>query len=946
MLAISIGKIIKNKGLFLCLFLACVFSVALFASIPVYENAINKRMLQRELSEFETQRLRPPIVHNISFQGMILAQYMGGSTDALDSFVHNEITPRFLLPITEKRLTLSGANVMLMHVSPYGEMANVARSSMVYTRGFFEHVELVAGRFPVQNSDLDVIEVVVSEIAAVAMPIMLDSMYALNLSRAAETVNTPDGYVRVRVVGVVREQDPNDLFWRIRPLSARNMYTTHEAFINTFLVGADSNFIANWESALDHTAIEPDNVLHVLEVLGDGGHGSITNLPILRRAIVREAELGPFLWVLQTPILALLIFFIIMLSGLVLEHDKIEIALLYSRGAGKGRIFVMYALQMAAIAIFGLAVGIPLSLLLCLVLGSSAGFLEFAGRAPLDVAVTTAVIRYAVAGAGLFVVSILVPILLSPATGIVTQRRAKVKRDTKPFFERYCLDVILLGISIYGYFSYQNLTQLISEADFAVPHYSIDPLIFLVATFFFVGSAMFFTRLYPYIIRLLFGVGRSFWSAPIYASLSAARSRPRSRYIMLFIIMTTSIGLFASAAARTINQNELDRAMYNIGADLVIEERWSFVDPDPTFCPETGLHIRPPDQYLFFIEPPFERFGEANGVSAMTKVYRNDRTVVRTLMQAATLHREMIRPVAVRDVNIMAIYPDEFAQVAWWRSDLFDYHFYHKMNAMSLNPNVVLLSRGLMERLRVAHGDEVRVTWANNTHEAVLYVYDAVDFFPTFHPIAQNGSEQHLIVMNLELVRAEFRIEPYEIWIAKESGASAYNIIESYLDSGISLQRTRNASTLLAAVRNDPIILSMNGFLTLSFMMILAITLVSFLVFWTFELQSRRLQISIMRSMGMSRGDVSVMLLWEQVLISLLPLIVGFVLGEVGSSLFVPMFELNSDSAAIPFKVFRQAGDSLLVGAIISGSILVAIAMLWYMVAKINVSQTLKLGEE
>ena len=946
MLAISIGKIIKNKGLFLCLFLACVFSVALIASIPVYENAINNRMLQRELRELEVSRSRPPLVHNLSFQGTVIAQYMGGSTDALDSFVHDTITPRFLLPITETRLTLLRSTVMLHHVSPYGDMLDVGRSSMVYTRDFFEHVELVAGRFPTGNANSDVIEVVVSEAGAVAMPFMLDSMYALNFSRAADTVNSEDGFVRMRVVGIVRETDPNDTFWRIRPLTARNMYTTYESFINTFLVGEDSNFTANWESALDHTALEPDHVQYVLDVLQEGGHGSISNLPVLRRAVAREAEFGPFLWVLQAPIFALLIFFIIMMAGLILEHDKVEIALLYSRGASKGRVFTMYAIQTSLLAVLGLAVGIPLSLLLCLVLGSSAGFLEFAGRAPLDVAVTTTVVQYAVAGAGLFIVSILLPILFSPATGIVSQRRAKVKKDVKPFFEKYYLDIILLGASLYGYFSYQNLTQLISEADFAVPHYSIDPLIFLIATFFFVGSAMLFTRLYPYIIRLLFNAGRSFWSPPIYASLSAARSRPRSRYIMLFIIMTTAIGLFAASAARTINQNQLDRAMYSIGADLIIAERWSFVDPDPQFCPETGLYLRPPDQYLLFTEPPFERFLEPEGVAMATKVYRNDRAVVRTLMRGATPFRDFGRPVSVQNVNVMAIYPDEFAEVAWWRSDMFDYHLYHKMNAMSMNPNVVLLSRNLMERLGVLHGDEVRVTWAHNTHEAVLYVYDAVDFFPTFYSAAPNGAAQYLIIMNYELVKAEFRIEPYEIWIVKDDSASATDIVQHYLDNDISLLRTRETQAVLADVRNDPLILSMNGFLTLSFVMILTITLVSFLIFWTFELRSRRLQISIMRSMGMSQGDVTVMLLWEQVLISFLPLLIGFVLGEIGSSLFVPMFEMGGDSATLPFKVFRQAGDSLLVGTIISGSILVAVAMLWYMVARINVSQTLKLGEE
>lgn len=947
MLAVAIGKIIKNKWLFLCLFIACVFSVALIASMPVYENAINNRMLQRELREWQSERNRPPLIHNVAYQGSVIALYAERSTAALDSFVQSAIIPRFSLPVAERRLTLSRPAVSLLHISPYNEMsAPIGRSSMVYTKGLFDRVELVAGHFPNESDDSGTVEVVVSEAAANVMPFMLGSEYILDFSRMTDWVSVPDGFVRLRVVGIIRETDPNDIFWQIRPLTARNVYTTYEAFTRIFQVGALSDFSAVWETVFDHTALEPENIQYIFEILQERGTGTLSNQPILRRAAAREAELGPFLRVLQIPILALLVFFIIMLSGLILDHDKIEIALLYSRGAGKGRILAMYTIQAFLLAGLGIAAGIPLSLVLCMVIGSAAGFLEFAGRAPLDVTVTAAVFRYALAGAGLFIASILLPIIFSGSTSIVAERRQKAARGGKPFFEKYCLDLILVGISIYGYFSYQNLTELLAETDTAMAHYSIDPLIFLIATFFFVGFAMLFTRIYPYIIRLLFSAGRSVWPPAVYASLSAARSRPRSRYIMLFIIMTSAISLFAAAAARTINQNNFDRTMYDIGADLVIQERWPFVDPEPAFCPETGLPLIPPVQYLLFTEPPFERLNEAEGVALATKVYRNDRAEVRTLMRAATPLREAGRATRISNVNIMAIYPDEFAQVAWWRGDMFDYHFNHKMNAMSVNPNVVLLSRNLMNRLAVIHGDEIRVTWANNTHEAVLYVYDGVDFFPTFYNIAPNGSQEYLIVMNYELVSAEFRIEPYEVWIMKEYGASAADILRYYIDNDILLTSIKDAQTRLAAARNEPLILSMNGFLTLSFVITLTITIAGFLVFWSFELRSRRLQISIMRSTGMSGKDVAIMLLWEQILLSLLPLIAGFVLGEVGSSLFVPMFEMRGDESLLPFKVFRQAEDSLRVAVIISGSIAAASAMLWYMAARINIAQTLKLGEE
>ena len=77
-----------------------------------------------------------------------------------------------------------------------------------------------------------------------------------------------------------------------------------------------------------------------------------------------------------------------------------------------------------------------------------------------------------------------------------------------------------------------------------------------------------------------------------------------------------------------------------------------------------------------------------------------------------------------------------------------------------------------------------------------------------------------------------------------------------------------------------------------------------------------------------------------------MPLFAGFVLGKIGSSLFVPMFEMGGSDSPLPFRVFILAADSLLVGIIVSGVIVLTIAMLWYMASRIKISQTLKLGEE
>ena len=949
LLAVSIAKMFKNKWFFLCLLIACVFSVAIIATMPAFENAIKQRMIHREFMELQQERFMPPLVHFYSAGGATIAGHGDGTVMSYEAYLEQNIFSNLILPIQARHLSLTSQVASVYHISPdweYAEQAN--RNSIMYTRGLFDHVELVAGRFPVETGEEGRIEVVISEAAATRitgaggwLPLMIDSDYLQTRPAGPQAI-----WFYFRIVGIVREINPADPFWVV-PLDNSNVYTTFESFVRIFQEEDPVNlFSARWDTVLDFNAIQPADVEPLLDFIAEPDTGSLTHHQVLRRAADLDVAIGTFLWVLLVPNLALLVFFTIMMSGLILDNDKIEISLFYSRGAGKLHIFAMYAIQTFIIAATAIALGIPLGMNMVSALGASAGFLEFTGRAPLIATVTSEVVLYAFAGAGLFALSMLLPILLSRPDSVVTKRRAKAARGGKPFFERIYLDVILIAMSAYGYFTYHNFTELVTEAEVEIAEHAIDPLIFLISTFFLLGFAMLFTRLYPYIIRLLFKLGRPIWPPAIYASLSAARARPRSRYIMLFVIVAVSIGLYSAAAARTINQNHIDRVMFDVGADMVIVERWPFIDPNPRWI---HLHYVIPEFWeAFFSAPPFELFNQPEGVALATPVYRNNRARVNPPGLAG-----------VNNVNVIAIYPDEFAQVSWWREDMYHYHLNYKMNAMSLNPNTVLVCSNLMYRLRLEHGDELTVGWIRNPSNLQVFVYDAVDFFPTFNPVGPDGRTQYLIVMNYSLIEAYFRIEPYAVWVLLEEGASSAEVMHYIQENRVNMPLiTHNvdpnqlpfaftdAGAMIENIQNDPFILSMNGFLTLSFVMTLAVMAVGFLVFWIFDLRSRRLQISIMRSKGMSQGSVITMLLWEQALLSLLPLAAGFALGEISARLFVPMFEMGAAESVLPFKIFREASDTLQVGATVFAIILLAIAVLWFMAQRIKISQTLKLGEE
>ena len=945
---LALKKLWKNKTLFLCLLIACIFSISLIAALPTFENAVHNRMIQQQLRNDRIDRDAPPLVYSVSVSSRRISEDFIYNIGNFRNFVENRIVSSLELPVISEHYVLVTRFANVNHVFPTGGEERLTNAGIAYFEGLFNHVEIIAGRFPEETDDPGLIEVVICENAMLHEGFMLNSLYIRDIAGQ-------DLRISFRVVGIIRKIDDTDPFWLFDTLLSRVAYTTNESFMKTIEV--ERHFELNIKYVLDYTDLLMADVPRVLNIMADAGLGSLRNIGILRSMVELETELRAFLVVLQVPTIVMLIFFMVMLSGLLLDHDKIEISLLYSRGAGKGRVFVIYLFQAVIIAVISLLVGIPLSLLLCEMMGITTEFLVFDGRTPLIVTVTSDMFIFGLIGAGAFIFSMLLPVVFMKSKSIVSARLNKASGKKTPFYLKVYLDIILVGVSLYGYFSYTNLSRVLANMGDDIeniPEFVIDPMIFLLSTLFFIGFAMLITRLYPYIIRILFRVGRSVWPPSVYASLSSARSRQRSRYIMLFLIFTVSVALFSTSAARTVNRNNIDRAMYDVGADLVVRERWQFIDPDPryVFVPFNpfGVYVVPPNQYLFFAELPFEIFSNTEGVALATKFYQNDRAQVRLEPDSMPIN-----------FNVIAIYPDEFAQVAWWRDDMFDYHFNHLMNAMSVNPNVVLVSRDFMESRRLEHSDEIYISWGNRhgTVQVKGIVYDAFDLFPTWNPRRPDGHPNNTIIMNYELVKSNFFVEPYDVWILLEDGVNAYDVASRIEDSrpieilrgyrvipDAAQFRFISAQSRINDIQESPFVASMNGLLTLNFMLSLAVMGLGFLVFWIFEMRNRRLQISIMRSSGMSQASVISMLMWEHIFLTILPLSAGFILGGIGSSMFVPMFELTGHASPLPFRIFMQSSDFIRVGIIVSTIILLAFIMIWYIAARIKISQTLKLGEE
>jgi putative ABC transport system permease protein len=90
------------------------------------------------------------------------------------------------------------------------------------------------------------------------------------------------------------------------------------------------------------------------------------------------------------------------------------------------------------------------------------------------------------------------------------------------------------------------------------------------------------------------------------------------------------------------------------------------------------------------------------------------------------------------------------------------------------------------------------------------------------------------------------------------------------------------------------------------------------------------------------------MLALEQLLTSGVAILIGVVIGNLASLLFVPNFQIafNPGSLVPPFKVVFAAIDFIRLYSIVIFMLLLGLGILSYMLSRIRVHQALKLGED
>ena len=937
MLKFIFQKILNKKWMAFSLLLGNVLLIAIACANPMYSQAVLQRTLTQDMNSYMLESNRYPGAISVKTSYSLYSEENSAKMDKVGQ-IFDELIAETKVP------SLVNVTYNLCNIDVYSEyQEKSSRVQVVSYSDIAEHIEITHGEMCSSEVEDNVIEVIVTEKTYVKQNLMLGEELELTKVKAEDGTS-----YRMRVVGIFENKDEQDTYWESSPNDWSTRYVmTDSAFEEVFADPKNKpSLTRGFYTVLDYTQIEVEQATDLLQTVEkrqeelegyEYTYVTINFKDTLEAFVPKEQKLNITITMLQIPTFVLLVAFIFMVSGQMLDMEQNEISVFKSRGASRMQIILLYLLQSTLIAGASLIIGIPVGMMICKIIGASNAFLEFVQRTALQVKISGKVLLVAVTAAFFSVCTMVLPVFKLANTSIVAAKRQKNRKRKHTWWKLIGLDIALLAVALYGLYQFKGQEDYLAQK--AADGAALDPALYACTSLFMLGAGLLILRILPWLIRLIFEIGKKWWSPGIYASfLRVLRTNNNQGFLVVFLVLTVSMGIFSTQTARTINANGEEQIRYSIGADVVLQEQW---ENNAQQIAENANSENAEELELTYVEPDFGKYLEMDGVESATKVLV-DKNVTMSVDGGK-----------LSNVMVMGIHTKEFGETAWFKESLLSEHWYKYLNAISQNASAVLVSSNFQEVYGYKLGDIIN--YCNSEGDYVRgIIYGFVDYWPSYSPITTikdsdglyKTTDNFLIVAHLSQLQSAWGISPYQVWI-KTNGSSQflYNYAE---ETGTRFTVFEDTSAELVALKNESVFQGTNGVLTISFIVVLLLCAVGFLIYWILSIQSRTLQFGIFRAMGMSKREILSMLVVEQIFISGTSICGGIVVGQLVSKLYVPLIQIAYSTAdrAIPLEIIDAASDYLRLGVVIGLMIVVCMIVLGVLISKIKITQALKLGED
>ncbi|MCU6709436.1 ABC transporter permease [Paenibacillus sp. J5C_2022] len=941
-------KMWNTKWMTISTLAGLIMAVAFATSIPMYADGALKRVVAKQLQEKSTGLPAGSLL--IRYQSTPGEKTELSDLTEVETYIKEQIPKDigFAQDAFVQNYSIRSSEVVPEDPSKVDAGRNRLLSLQAMS-GLKEEVEIVQGQWYKDGAgDKGLIEAVMLEEAMYRNDVHIGDIFEYPIYGGLNLT------LRVKIVGAFNPTNDSDPYWYQGLEGMLGSLIIHEeAFQQTLLKQLNIPIHnAAWYYAFNLSEIQTSQLtplgktlermnIELYQRLKDT-RVELSFADTLTEFKKQSLQLQTLLFTLAAPMIAMVFFFIAMNARQSLDKQRSDIAVLRSRGAGTRQIILIYLLEGLLLGAIALAAGPFIGWFMAKSIGSADGFLSFVNRKSIPVGFSTEAIIAGVAAVVLAILATIIPAIIYARASIVNYKQDLARSDRKPVWQRWFLDVLLLGAAGYGWYMFNERQMLTFQTGMTTDQLNVQPFLFFVPALAIFALGLFFLRLFPWLLKLFNWLGRKFLPVPLYLTLTQLSRSSKGYYpLMILLVLTLGLGVYNASAARTIDLNSTERTLYKYGTDVVIQTIW---DGTPESKPpgqgdgqnpgNPGTPGNPgnqggnPPTRILYNEPPFEIFRTLEGVEHAARVLKTKGNVI-------------ISGKSIGQGNILGIDNVDFADVGWFRNDLFPYHPNIFLNNMGAYEHGAIIPSGVAEKYQLKLGDIVSVGFTDGMVE--FTVMGILPYWPTLYP-----DQAPFLIANLDYLYDQLPIMPYEVWLKMKPNAPAAPIVEKLLEANIEIASFEDVRSELITQSKHPTRGGVFGILSLGFLVSVIVTLAGYVLYWFFNLSGRVVQFGVLRAMGLSRKQLTGMLLLEQLFTAGLAIGLGVLIGKAVSLLFLPFLQTTENVAETvpPFRVVFNASDTNQLFYVVGFMMLIGAMLLFLHIRRLKVHQAVKMGEE
>jgi ABC-type lipoprotein release transport system permease subunit len=666
--------------------------------------------------------------------------------------------------------------------------------------------------------------------------------------------------------------------------------------------------------------------------------------------------------VLTVQIILLVLFFVSLITNLLVDRQSETIALMRSRGASRGQIFGALITQCLVQGLLAFVIGVPLAIAAVFYLVQrSLGGRNLSALNILTDHLVQSIETNMLSALGILLVVLIamsVQLFFAVRVDVLAMRRLAARNNRPPLWQRWNLDVIAGTLALLSYGISLYLTSISGVLQGDARSLILAPLSVIAPFFLIIGCLLFFLRVFPLLLRLASHlVARGKGAVPILALAQISRSPRQPLRMTMLLALATAFALFTLIYSASESYHIQQIATYMTGADF-----------------SGSMNAIAPLINLGKTEQPFR---QVNGVLSVTAGYSTEAVAGKgaipiefRAVDAATYTSTMVWPGQTEQQTGGKL----LANLVKMRKTV-DY----------TKPIPALVDTVTATDLRLSVGAIFTVTLSNQNVGTLSYqIIGIVPYLPTVNNRLNTTDSTSPVPGGVLVDYATFssvytaaavvakqapdkKKNPFfttvppalnAIWLHTRSDATSLDAVRVALaKSPTHLFNIADRWQMLFDLTDDPLYLVLGGVLGIGTITSLLLALVGDLLASWLSARARLLNFAIVRALGATSNEVAGMLMWEQVIIYVTGLALGALFGWLLSASMIPALtftDLNSNVGSSQFYNLQTAfpiqvvvPPSLLAGILALATLFIlALALSVRVVSRPALSTALRLSED